>query len=86
MHKCRKIAGTWYLVADLSMECFTGVHADLVNATYVFGVLYVLGMPGIMFVMLWKNKDKIMDDPEDEEMTKKYGSMYGPYEPPFWYV
>jgi hypothetical protein len=35
--------------------------------------------------MLWKNKDKIMDDPEDEEMTKKYGSMYGPYEPPFWY-
>ena len=68
---------SWTLVADPSLVCF----APWWNKIYgpaAFGVLvYVIGLPALLFWWLRKNRSKLTDS----EFTERYGSLYSTYVP-----
>merc|ERR1712166_612213 len=93
MFKCSSFRGVAYQVleADPSMVCWEDGHALYVTLSFVFICIYVIGIPLIMFVVLWKNKKHLYVE-EGQEATEKqqevefeFGSMYTQYEPKYWY-
>ena len=82
---CKKIGDTWYLRADLEEECYTGSHAQ---AVFSLGVtqflLYVMGLPLIVFLFLHRNQDKLTS----RVVLARYGLFYAGYKSTrfFWEV
>jgi hypothetical protein len=85
VYKCRLIGGKDYLVADYSVVCWEGAHMQMVVANFFFLGAYVIGMPLIMFLAMYMNRETIKSDPKNEHMLKMYGSMYKAYEPDYWF-
>merc|ERR1711865_740953 len=93
MFKCSKFDGVDYLVleTDPSMVCFQEEHMLYLILAGVFIGLYIVGIPLMMFVVLWRNK-KHLYVKEGEEATEKHnevafeiGGLYTQYEPKYWY-
>merc|ERR1719272_249609 len=93
MLKCSSFHGVAYQVleADPSMVCWEDGHALYVTLSFVFICIYVIGIPLIMFVVLWRNKKHLYVE-EGKEATERqkevefeFGSMYTQYEPKYWY-
>merc|ERR1711865_90868 len=93
MFKCSSFDGVAYQVleADPSMVCWEDDHKVYSMLSFVFVCIYVIGIPLIMFVVLWKNKKHLYVE-EGQEATEKqqevefeFGSMYTQYEPKYWY-
>merc|ERR1711865_652276 len=93
MFKCSSFKGVAYQVleADPSMICYGDDHIVYLMLSFVFICIYVIGIPLIMFVVLWKNRKHLYVQ-EGTEATEKqkevefeFGSMYTQYEPKYWY-
>merc|ERR1712166_1676184 len=93
MFKCSDFDGVAYdvLEADPSMVCYGDDHRVYLMLSIVFICIYVIGIPMIMFVVLWKNRKHLYVE-EGKEATEKqkevefeFGSMYTQYEPKYWY-
>ena len=84
MFKCSSFDGVAYdvLEADPSMVCFGDDHKVYLMLSFVFIFIYVIGVPLIMFVVLWKNKKHlyVLEGTEATERQKEVefelGSMY----------
>merc|ERR1712028_96199 len=53
----------------------------------IFLCLYVVGIPLVMFVLLWRNKKHLHDikSPKHHLIKNALGGMYTQYEPPYWW-
>ena len=84
MFKCSSFRGVAYQVleADPSMVCWQDDHQVYVMLSFVFIFIYVVGIPLIMFVVLWKNKKHLYvaegKEPTErqQEVEFEFGSMY----------
>merc|ERR1711865_319190 len=93
MFKCSSFDGVAFdvLEADPSMVCYGDDHRVYLTLSFVFIFIYVIGVPLIMFVVLWKNKKNlyVLEGTEATERQKEvefeFGSMYTQYEPKYWY-
>jgi len=47
--KCRQIENAYYFIPDMNQRCYEGSHLILTGLSITFLVLYVLGLPGILF-------------------------------------
>jgi hypothetical protein len=79
--RCKMIAGVDdgdVLVADFAVRCYDFKHMVYVAAAAACVGVYVLGLPGSMFLALWRNRKHLHDeDTEHHEVTKAtLGGLY----------
>mgnify|MGYP001375453864 CR=1 FL=1 len=74
------------LVQDLTIECHQDVHKFYIACATMFLILYVIGIPGFMFYILFTNRNEIhnKDSPKHQELAKRFGSLYDQYDEK-WY-
>jgi membrane protein implicated in regulation of membrane protease activity len=64
------------LDADLSVTCFEGVHAEYVWFAVGSIVLFLIGIPLVSFVLLYRNRKHL----HLASVRAEYGDLYKPYE------
>jgi hypothetical protein len=64
MWKCQEIDGIEQslLVQDFSISCHEGEHVTYTFLAVTFLFVYVLGIPLIMFALLWRNRKHLFDE------------------------
>ena len=88
MFKCREFdQKEWYLVADLSIRCYQGMHAVFLLVAVVCVFVFVIGIPLLVFLLLHCNRSALYDPSHKDHtsMVRQYGSMFSGYEPEFFY-
>ena len=90
MFKCtsfRGIEDEVLLVADYSVQCHQGEHAAFTIVAILFLVVYIVGIPFIMFMLLWRNKKHLHDVDSKKHLAVKnaLGGLYLQYEPKYWW-
>jgi hypothetical protein len=87
--KCKTIEGIpgSLLVEDYDQRCYEGEHFTFMIVGGIFLCLYVLGIPLIMFLLLWRNKKHLHDEksPKHHIIKNALGGMYTQYEPSYWW-
>jgi hypothetical protein len=87
--KCKTIEGIpgSLLVEDYNQKCHEGEHVAYMLVGFIFLCLYVLGIPLIMFLLLWRNKKHLHDEssPKHHLIKQALGGMYTQYEPEYWW-
>ena len=89
MFKCKNIDGhpVQILQADFSVECFGDNHSTYVVLACLFMVLYVVGVPVSVWILLWVHKKHLYDpsQPKHQKVRREFGALFEQYEPKFWY-
>ena len=87
--KCRTIQGITgsLLVEDFDQKCYEGEHMTYIVLGIIFLFLYVVGIPLMMFWLLWRNKKHLHDEssPKHYLIKNALGGMYTQYEPSYWW-
>ena len=87
--RCKEISGVegFVLEADVTQPCFEGVHAEFQIAALVFLGAYILGVPLLIFVVLWSKRRSLHDEshPKNQETQYELGGLYLQYEPKYWW-
>jgi cbb3-type cytochrome oxidase subunit 3 len=80
MFKCQTIEGIRLplLVQDYSVTCYQGEHESFVMLAFTFLVIYILGIPLTMFMLLWRNRRHLHDlkSPKHHLIKKALGGLY----------
>ena len=81
LFKCRKIDQHFYLTADYSLMCYEGRWWNYGGVAIAGMLLYVVGIPIVQFIILWKNRahlyeDTSLDEKAHRQVKKQYGSLY----------
>ena len=79
MFRCSYIEGHYWLAADMRLECFNGQWAGFAFYALIIGLLYVVGLPVTVFVILHRRRHKLFGDPTDSFVAKTretYGFLY----------
>lgn len=89
LFKCKKIQGIQeaLLVMDYGQTCHTGEHATFMILGFICLFLYVLGIPFLIFLLLWWNKEALHDTskPRHQLIKSALGGLYTQYEPSYWW-
>ena len=85
--KCKEIGAKSYLVADFSVECWVGEHAQRAALAFACLLVYVLGIPMLTLGILRCNRAHLYDEspPKHETLMLSIGSLYSSYEPQYYY-
>ena len=87
--KCTRFAGVEddLLVADYAIDCGQEEHAAFVSLAVVFVVVYIVGIPCTMLLLLWWNKKYLHDVDSAQHLVVKnaLGDLYLQYEPDYWW-
>ena len=70
MFRCRTVAGTGLtsiLEKDYSVECYTGSHAQYIWLAFVAILVYAVGVPMILFYLLWNMRHHL----HEKNVTEK---------------
>jgi hypothetical protein len=59
MFVCREVNGTSYLYADFNLHCYDDRWQTYLPIILVFVLLYPVGIPVVLFIMLWKHSRRI---------------------------
>jgi len=70
MWKCTQVEGTWFIDADLRLECQGAVWEGMSAAAGIFFVLYPFGIPACFCVALFLNRG-LLKDAADETKQKE---------------
>ena len=62
---------TYYLEADMNVECFVGEHSNAMSWAVFCIFVYVIGIPLWMFYMLWQHSEDIAKINNDNDMKLK---------------
>ena len=90
---CKKINGIDgnVLAADFAIKCYEEKHSIYLIVAVAFLLVYILGIPLAMFIVLWRNRNHLHFEHESEELTEKHlamkarlGGLYLQYEPKYW--
>eukprot|EP00949_MAST-11_sp_MAST-11-sp1_P004300 g4300.t1 len=89
LFKCREVQGQWYLTEDYSLICFSSSEwTALAVLAAVCSVLYIVGIPLIQGIALFRNRkvlhredcgDDVTLLQRQQKMEKEYGSVYKHY-------
>jgi hypothetical protein len=79
--RCLLVGETYYFLNSMELTCFVGQHAFLINLSFIFVAVYVLGIPSYTYFVLRKNKNKL----KQEDTCELYGQLYMQYEEKYWY-
>merc|ERR1711865_967222 len=94
VYNCTKINGIdgHVLAADFAIKCYEEKHSIYLIVAVAFLLVYILGIPLAMFIVLWRNRDHLHFEHESEELTEKHlamkarlGGLYLQYEPKYWW-
>ena len=91
MYRCRQFK--WnsdseaLLSKNLLVHCHVGRHALFEALAALFLILYVIGVPCIIFLLLWFNRKDLNDEdsPRHESVKFKFGALYQQFEPKAWW-
>jgi hypothetical protein len=88
--RCIKVDGVedgHVLEADFSVRCYQGEHLSYAMVGVGCMFLYILGIPAIMFVLLYRNRKHLHDEasPKHEQVEAFLGGLYTGYEPRYWW-
>ena len=88
--RCKTIVGVddgQVLVADFAVRCFSLYHMMYVTAAVACVGVYVIGLPGSMFLALWRHRKHLHDEnAEHHDVVKEsLGGLYQQYEPEYWW-
>ena len=81
--KCVELdKGKFYLMQDLSVRCYDSEWNAAAAVAAVCIIVYVIGIPAVTFVLLYRNRHIIMEGtPEEQDAFERvYGSLYIQYE------
>ena len=70
------------LEADFAVRCFKGEHLFYSIVGFICMALYVVGIPAVMLLLLFKNRAHLhnKDDPKNKEVEAFLGGLYTQYE------
>lgn len=71
------------LIADFQVECYTDDHTVLMVISTAFVILYPIGVPLVIFVSLFKNREELCK--EDSPVRETFASLVEPYKLECWY-
>ena len=75
LYRCIEVEGRYWLGADMRLECYTPQWAGYAVYGIVCGLLYIVGFPLGVFVILCRNRQSLFDD--KVPLTRvKYGFLY----------
>ena len=79
--------GNEWLDADWRTKCWIGEHNTFVVISIISCFLFVLGIPALMWICLYRNYHHLYDNTSEyhEEKVLTFGSLYSQYEPKYWY-
>ena len=92
--KCRQIGDKQYLVADSSVICWEGQHAQYYTTMVFFVFIYVIGIPAGSTFLLYMNRHILNVDVEEEDpelasraesFQNVFGQLYDAYSEKYWY-
>ena len=89
MFRCNYIDGTYWLAADMRLTCYDAQWFGFAIYAAICGVVYVVGFPLGVFIILFNRRRKLFGDAGDPFVTTtraKYGFLYEVYGPTAWYV
>ena len=79
--KCTSVAGMegQYLVQDYNIMCNQGEHVTFVVIAIGFLLLYIVGIPLTMFVLMFRNRKILHDEssPKHHAIKNALGGLYG---------
>ena len=87
--RCTKIQNglgeeeTMYMLSvDMKHECWSGLHLQSVGVAITGLLVYVLGVPAVIWYLLWKNRAHLWDEtsPKHKEVFFELGGLYSQYE------
>jgi len=87
MFKCQEIQNEYYLVADYRIKCFVGVWWAYAAIAAAGAILYTVGIPLGLFLLLRKNRsqlylEELRKKNDDHDLSnhalvvRKYGAIY----------
>ena len=90
MFKCKSVPGVsdHLLMEDFRVSCYRGEHVPYSIMGYAFLLLYVIGIPALMFVLLWRNRRHLHNKTSGyhHELVKNaLGGLYLGYENEYWW-
>jgi hypothetical protein len=87
--KCTSVDGMegQYLVQDFKIQCNQGEHVIFVVLAIGFLLLYIVGIPLTMFVLMFRNRKVLHDEssPKHHAIKNALGGLYIQYEPNYWW-
>ena len=90
MLRCRQVDGIddgLVLVADWSVRCGQGEHIVYAALALVFMLVYILGIPMTMLVLLYRKRNALYDEshPEHKDVYYQLGGLYSNFEPRYYW-
>ena len=89
MWKCQSINGIdgRMLVQDFSIFCNQGEHVMYTIIAFIFLICYIIGIPLVIFVLLWRNKKHLHDEDSSKHhfVAAALGGLYTQYEDQYWW-
>ena len=73
--RCDKVleySEVFYLRSDYAVKCWSEPHMPYVMLSIAGVFLFVIGIPLVTFIVLWKNRREL----HNEHVQKRYGSLY----------
>ena len=81
---CREVGpGHSILAVNYSIDCGSTYYSSLRLFAFVLLVVWPLGLPALLFFMLWKARAGIIA--EDEDITAQFDFVLGDYKTEYYY-
>ena len=84
LFNCVSVAGSYYLVEDMRLMCYTRQWWGYAIYGIVMIAVYVLGLPAMTLYLLFGRR-RALFGPGSESNMRKYGFLYDAYGPSAWF-
>ena len=82
---CEKIGDKYYLVKDLSVECYTSKHNIYLLVSYIGLILYGIGIPLLGFKLLYNYRYRLFDLTDRYDGSTPLSFLFLGYREKRWY-
>ena len=82
---CEKVGGTYYLVKDFSVTCYTSTHNTFLVISYFAIVIYGFGIPAFGFYLLYKYRFRLYDMQSRYDGSTPLSFLFLGYREKRWY-
>ena len=82
---CEKIGDKYYLVKDLSVECYTYKHNTFLTASYIGLIVYGIGIPLLGFRLLYNYRYRLFDLSDRYNGSTPLSFLFLGYREKRWY-
>eukprot|EP00947_MAST-08B_sp_MAST-8B-sp1_P001888 g1888.t1 len=80
--RCRSVNNTWYLMADMSLECYDTMWFGMLVPVVMTILGFAIGMPLLFVRLLWVRRKEL----ENPETKRLLGVLYMSYKPGlYWF-